>query len=262
MVATPSVLERSDVRARGAAPPKVTITPYRSRGVVSQPEDRNRSRDAGVPFLLENDVCRVENVDGVSHVFKWHKRKYLVRPGEEGLVPFPALVNALGDPRSAPNDQIQFRTEDGQTGIILTRYESIRTLFARYAVENEDIADMCEFAPKVIVRHQETGQVITFPSQDPDCPTWPVPMHHAPGREPSGDRARIEALAGENVELRTEVADLRRLITERLDPSITPQPEPVVVQQEAPADPLSSALMGVPGGGGAEVDRGPTGTFE
>lgn len=247
-----------DGRARGADAQvnKVTVIGMRSRGVVNQPEDRHRLREGGVPFLLERDICKVENVDTVAWDFKWERRSYRIRPGESGLVPFPALVNALGDPRSVANEQTKFRTEDGQSGIIPTRHESIVTLFARYGVQNEDIHDVVAFAPKVIVRHMETEQVITFPSQNPECPPWPVPQHAAPGREPSGDRAAIIAVQEENQSLRAEMAEMRRLINDRLSPAAEP-----AAAIESP-DPFASALAGDPTMGGATVDRGPSGTFE
>ena len=140
-VTSPQHVAASDApRNRGATAPKTTIISMRSRGVVSQPEDRHKSREVGVPYLTDTTICKVENVDTVAWEFKWNKARYLVKPKQEATVPFPALKNALGDPRSVPNEQTKFRSEDGQTGIILTRHESIRTLFARYAVENENIA--------------------------------------------------------------------------------------------------------------------------
>jgi hypothetical protein len=254
-------------RARGVHAPKVKVIGMRSRGVVSQPEDRHRVREGGTPFLLERDICLVDNVDDVDWQFKWERRSYKVVAGQVGAtVPFPALVNALGDPRSVPGEQTKFRTEDGQAGLILTRYESLATLFARYAVENENIGDLVEFAPKVIVRHMETGEVITFPVQDPDCSPWPVPQHAAPGREPSGDKARMVALEDENRRITQELAEMRDLISNRLAP---PAQAPAADQTVQPGtgpigfDP-AAALAGDPGAamGGATVDQGPATTFE
>jgi hypothetical protein len=256
-MATTPPEQAPDVRARGAQS-RVQVIGMRSRGVVSQPEDRHRSRDGGIPFLLEHDILKVDNVDNVEWDFKWERKRYRVKPGETALVPFPALVNALGDPRSVANEQLKFRTENGQGGIIPTRYESIVTLFARYGVTDMDLADLIDFAPKVIVRHMETDQEIKFPAQDPECPSWPVPQHAAPGMEPSGDKAAILAVQEENAGLRGEIAELRQLVNERL----SGQPAPVGVPDVGGQGGFAEALAGDPRQGGAIPDRGPASTFE
>ncbi len=264
-VPNPSPTGLDSPRVRGVQRPKVQVIGMRSRGQVSQPEDRHRVRDGGTPFLLERDIVKVENVDTVDWPFKWERRIYLVRTGEIGMVPFPAVVNALGDPRSVPGEQTKFRTEDGQSGLIPTRYESLATLFARYAVENENIGDLCEFAPKVIVRHMETEEVITFPAQDPECSPWPVPQHAAPGREPSGDRARIVAMEEENRTMRQELADMRTLINQRLTPGQAPEAPAQAFGGgiEGPSFDPAAALAGDPrAAGGATPDQGPATTFE
>ena len=269
-------LEDIGPRARGIVPPVVTLTSYRSRGAVSQPEDRVRSRDVQTPFLLDRDVCLVENCDEVDWEFKYDRRQYKIAVGKEGLVPFPALVNALGDPRSVPNEQTRFRTENGETGIILTRHESIRTLFARYSVENENVQDLVDFAPRVVVRHQETGEVITFPAQDPDCRPWPVPQHAQPGRENMPDHRLLEQTVAENQAMRSEMAEMRAMMNRLLHqqapvgvadplagaPVHAAQHQPYDADQDT-GDPLGAALLGADGTGlgGAPVDTGPGSSF-
>lgn len=264
-------LEDIGPRARGIIPPVVTLTSYRSRGAVSQPEDRVRSREIQTPFLLDRDVCLVENVDEVPWEFKYDRRHYKIDIGKEGLVPFPALVNALGDPRSVPNEQTRFRTENGETGIILTRHESIRTLFARYSVENENVQDLVDFAPRVVVRHQETGDVITFPAQDPACRPWPVPQHAQPGRENMPDHRLLEQTVAENKELRSEMAEMRQMMQTLMnqkapagvaDPMAGTPTQPYDADHDN-GDPLAASLLGVDGQGlgGAPVDTGPGSSF-
>jgi hypothetical protein len=268
---TPPLEEITQPRARGVQQPVTTLISTRSRGAVSQPEDRVRTRTIDTPYLMDRDVCLVRNVDEVDWEFKYDRRKYKIVVGKEGLVPFPALVNALGDPRSVPNEQTRFRTENGETGIVLTRHESIRTLFARYSVENENMQDLVDFAPRVEVFHQETGQLITFPAQDPDCRPWPVPQHAQPGRENMPDHRLLEQVAGENKQLRSELDEMRSMMATLMAqkaPVGVPDPAagmPAQPQHAAPPeDPLAASLMGMGdhGLGGAPVDTGPGSSFE
>ena len=78
-----------------------------------------RSREITTPYLMDRDVCVVENVDQVDWEFKYDRRKYKVEVGKEGLVPFPALVNALGDLRFCAQraDALSHR-RTARTGIV------------------------------------------------------------------------------------------------------------------------------------------------
>jgi len=53
--------------ARGK--PKATVTSIKARGVVSQPEDRTRTRTHEGPFLLGRDILKVTNIDNVTWEF-------------------------------------------------------------------------------------------------------------------------------------------------------------------------------------------------
>jgi hypothetical protein len=234
---------------RGAVQ-RTTIVSMKSRGVVSQPEDRHRSRTTDLPFLLDRDILKVTNVDNVSWDFKWDRRVYLIRPGETATVPFPAIVMRLGDPRSVEGEMQRYHTDDGQTGIIATRWESLCTLFSLYAIENYNVADLVEFAPKVEVRTLDTDELVTFPAQNPDMIGWPIPQAPQPGRETSDQRRITEQLRSDNASMREEIAELRQMVSERLG-GAEGEPEP---EDE---DPLAAALTGQ----GATIDQGPAGTF-
>jgi hypothetical protein len=169
------------------------------------------------PFLGENDLVMVENLDDVSWRFEWDKRAYDVHPDTHAVpVPFPAVVNALGDPRSAKGMELTFRAEDGTAGMIESRHNSIVRLFARYQITNEDVGALVDFAPKLRVTTMN-GDAITFPAQNPDHEPWPVPNAPEPGREaPISVTEAVSEARAENAALREQMAHLQRLVDERL----------------------------------------------
>jgi hypothetical protein len=230
---------------------KTTVTSIKARGVVSQPEDRTRTRTHEGPFLQERTIMKVLNIDNVSWEFFWARTRYLVRPGETGLVPFPAVVLKMGDPRSAADVVTRFTTEEGMEGIIPTRFDSLVTLFAHYGIENFEIGTLVDFAPKLEIRTMEEDLLVTFPAQDPEGPPWPVPHTMAPGRENSDMRRVMEQTSQENKVMREELTELRRLVSDRLGG------EPPQEVADETDDDIAQALMG-----GASIDQGPVGTFE
>lgn len=238
-------------KARGV-PPRVNVTTMKSRGVVSQPEDRHRSRPAERPFLLEHDILKVTNVDNVEWEFGWDRRKYRIKPGETGFVPFPAVVIKMGDPRSVDGVMTRFYSDDGQRGVIASRHEVLTTLFAHYGIGNEDIAELVDFAPKIEVRTMAEDMLVQFPAQNPEMPPWPVPQAPQPGRENSDMRRLTDNLTDENRAMREELAELRSMISGRLSPP-EGRPDPRLEADDPGADPdaLAAALAG------ASVDQGP-----
>jgi hypothetical protein len=232
----------------------VNVTAMKARGVVSQPEDRWRTRVAERPFLMEHDILKVTNVDTVDWEFKWDRRRYIVKVGETGFVPFPAVVIKMGDPRSVDGVVTRFNTEDGTRGIIATRHDCLTTLFAHYGIENENIAELVDFAPKLEVRTMADDLIVQFPAQNPEMVAWPVPQAPQPGRENSDTRRQLETMSAENRAMRDELAEMRALIAQRLDPPVG-VPDTAGQQPEPDDDALAAALTG------ATVDQGPATTF-
>ena len=238
---------------RGATAPKVNVTSMKARGAVTQPEDRHRSRQAERPFLMEHDILKVTNVDNVPWEFRWDRKKYLVGVGQTGFVPFPAIVLKMGDPRSVPDMVTRFNSDDGQRGIIATRYDVLTTLFAHYGIANEDIGELVDFAPKLEIRTMVEDMVVQFPAQNPDMVAWPVPQVPQPGRENSDTRRLMDGLAEENRGMREELSQMRDLIAGKLNPPVgTPDPRTQVIPDDDDPDALAAALAG------ATVDQGPS----
>jgi hypothetical protein len=225
------------------------LTSMKTRGVVTQPEDRLRTKVAELPFLLEHDILKVTNVDGVDWEFRWDRRKYLVRVGQTGYVPFPAVMMKMGDPRSAIGSVTRFNTDDGQRGVIADRSDVFTSLFAYYGIENEKMEDLVDFAPKLEVRTMADDIVITFPVQNPEMPPWPVPQAPQPGRENSDMRRLTDNLAEENRQMKEELAEMRAMISGRLSPP-EGRADPRI-EDPGDADDLAAALAG------ATVDQGP-----
>lgn len=232
-----------------SAPPKprgsVNVVPMKSRGVVTQPEDRHRSRRPDRPFLLEHDILRVENVDDVTWEFRWDRKRYPIKPGEVGFVPFPGVVMKLGDPRSMENEMVRYNTDDGQRGVVLTRYEELCRLFAHYGIEQENVDELVDFAPKVVVETM-TGESVIFPVQDPQMVAFPVPNAPQPGKENTDTRRLMDKMSAENDEMRAEVAELRSLIAAKLGGSDAGS-------SNDDRDLIAASLVG----GGATADTGP-----
>jgi hypothetical protein len=224
----------------------VAVTSMKSRGAVSQPEDRWQTRAAERPFLLEHDILKVTNVDDVPWKFRWDRRQYLVKPGDTGYVPFPAVAMMMGDPRSVDGSMTRFNCEDGTRGVIATRHDVLCTLFAYYGIANEDVAELVDFAPKLEVRTMSDDILVQFPAQNPTMVAWPVPQVTQPGHENSDTRRRMDEMGEENRAMREELAEMRAMIAGRLKP-----PEGVPDLGEPPDDSLAAALAG------ATVDTGP-----
>lgn len=246
------VKELPEGKQRGIADRKVNVTSMKARGVVTQPEDRHRTRQAERPFLMEHDILKVTNIDNVDWEFGWDRRKYLIRQGATGFVPFPAVVIKMGDPRSVDNIVTRFNTDDGQHGIICTRHESLTSLFAHYGIANEDISDLVDFAPKIEVRTMADDMVVQFPAQNPDMAAWPVPQVPLPGRENSDQRRIMDNLSEENRQMREELSEMREMISGRLSPGQAPPVGQPVTETD---DALANALSG------ATVDTGPSSQF-
>lgn len=221
-------------------PGKTQATRMASRRGVSQPEDRHRrympsNED---PFLMSKDFLEVHNEEPDTVVFKWDRKAYPIKSGESAFVPFPALVMALGDPRSVDQEATRFNDGD-EHGLIPTRYEELQKLFARYGVRNENIDDetagarqkavtagdqvplhpgpisLVGKAPKVKC-FTMAGKQIDFPAHIPDMLPIGVPNVEGPAGPVTDARASMDRMMSENAEMRSRVAALEDVLNERL----------------------------------------------
>jgi hypothetical protein len=240
------------------------VVPGARRGIAEERSTLARTQH-GKPFLGSGDLVVVENIDDVIWRFEWDRRMYDLRPGATMQIPFPAVINLLGDPRSIEGGEIKFRTETGQSGIIGSRYDTLLMLMARFGVKDENIDALVDFAPKMRVT-TTTGTDIVFPAQNPRCPAWPTPNAPEPGREqPTDMRQLVERYESERAETQAELGELRQLVTTLMGGQAAPQGVPDPVQP--PAGPRATsaaaeALMGVVPPeevevGGAVPDTGP-----
>ena len=242
--APPVVESNATARNRGYVEQSASLTRRPSRRGVTQPEDRLTTQERQ-PFLGEHDMVTVTNIDDVVWRFEWERRAYDLAPGVTSPVPFPAVVNALGDPRSVDGNVVQFLTETGARGVIATRYDTLAMLMARYGILTEDLDALVDWAPKLRVTTM-AGAEIVFPAQNPMGPSMPIPTVPERGKENMVDvRQAIAQVESERDAMRAELAEMRRLLDERLAPVGAPDP-----RQPGLPD-------GVPEHTGAVPDTGP-----
>ena len=182
---------------------------------VSQPEDRHVARPArNLPFLMEGDFLQVINRDMRTWDFPWDRKHYTVEPGATTFVPFEALVDNLGDPRSMDGKVQTFSDADNNRGVVMDRHWELMRLYARYAVENDILDDLVAKAPKVEVRTL-AGQLVTFPSQRPDMQPWPTPQVN-PHAVNADTTKMIDSVVAENAELRSQIDRLESRMDDAL----------------------------------------------
>ena len=174
---------------------------------VSQPEDKHVTRPArNLPFLMAGDFLKVDNDDVRTWDFVWERKHYVIEPHQSAFVPFEALVDNLGDPRSMDGQVQTFSDGDGNKGIVMDRHWELMRLFARYAVENDTLDDLVDKAPKVSVETL-SGQAVGFPSQRPDMLPWPTPQVN-PFAVNADTTKMIDQVVAENQDLRNELERL------------------------------------------------------
>lgn len=207
-------------------PPGTVTTTEKPHGrAIVQPEDRHLSKATprDLPFLLDGDLLMVTNDEPNKPVtFRWARKSYTIEPGDTAPVPFEALVNDLGDPRSADNAVTDFNDGNGGKGIVMTRHAELSRLFAIYAIEGENLESwtdqktgetkpgLVDKTPRVRVETL-AGQPVRFPGQNPNM--LPLPAMVVDEHKVNSDTTRmIDAVAAENEQLRDRVAALETFL--------------------------------------------------
>jgi hypothetical protein len=189
-------------------------------GNIEQPDDRvaRRNHSRGAPFLLDGDFLKVTNAhQAETYTFEWAQKGYVLEPGESKFVPFEALVDRLGDPRSMDNEVQRYNDGKGNKGIVMHRAFELERLFTRYAVIGSHLEDTTDKAGDVVpgllskTPHVEVetlnGERVIFPATRPDM--LPFPLHSVDEHKVRTDMIQsFEKLESENQEMRDNLAEL------------------------------------------------------
>lgn len=109
--------------------------------VLERPMNVPRDADGKIVLpsvtLKPGDVVRVHNLDDTDYEFMWDSVGYVVPANGDGMMPFEAMANWFGDPRSTSS--IRSNTDHkGLRGWIPDRETEVRRLRMKYGVEQGD----------------------------------------------------------------------------------------------------------------------------
>lgn len=126
-------------------------------------------------------LLRIHNNDEeITYIFAANSESFRVRPLSETLVPFDAVVNSMGDPRSGPTPQ-RIQPEGGGVAVqIPSRLEEIKRLNTVYGIYTESVdapshvegsegITLLDRIPKVTATNVDETDPISFPCDDPNC---------------------------------------------------------------------------------------------
>jgi hypothetical protein len=193
---------------------------HQKTGNIEQPDDRIKTRqhERGAPFLMDGDFLKVTNRDDKVHVFGWNHKTFVIEPGESKFVPFEALVDVMGDPRSMEREVQKYTDGQGGKGMVMQRSFELARLFTRYAVGGSHLEDTTD--PKTgevtlgllaksprIETETLNGERIMFPASHPDMD--PLPLHNVDEFKINVDTVKaLDKLESENSEMRQSLAEM------------------------------------------------------
>lgn len=111
---SPSVVKTGESKVKQAAAPNITVGEY-VRAVFDGTWEDIKGR-GNFPTTL---------------TIGWDSREYVLEPGKDSIVPFSAVANAFGDPRSSGSMQ-SLKDEHGVVSWIIDRPSEVRRLRAKY----------------------------------------------------------------------------------------------------------------------------------
>jgi hypothetical protein len=199
--------------------PQFVEVAHQRTGNIEQPDDRVRVRqhDRGAPFLMDGDFLKVTNRDGKVLVFAWNRKSYVLEPGESKFVPFEAIVDQMGDPRSMENEVQKYNDGNGGQGVVMQRSFEMDRLFSRYAVLGSHLDDKRDADGKVteglltktprVEIETLNGQRVAFPGTNPDMD--PLPVQSVDERKINTDTVKmLDKLESENADMRASLAEM------------------------------------------------------
>lgn len=222
--------------------------------------------------LQDHDVVSVTNVGERPFAAKYAGQRYVIQPGAQLAVPWPAAKLWFGDPTLqdlAPDDMdVKFRTQEveriaGKYGLLGSPLYADEQLMTGELPEDHhktpprpyELSTTGSYVPRVPVeyRHPNLPRVIVQtlganPQRVPmviDDP-WgkmPSPMDQAASAEQAGLKMQVEALTNQLADLQSKLAIQS---PQSVADIIAPEPNPRVDSDDLDADPIATD--------GSEVD--------
>jgi hypothetical protein len=187
--------------------PEFTNVPYAEMGTRPQAPPITPGTE---PLVMDGDYLNVTNLSKIPVVFNWDNRAWVLEHNQTKPVLFEALVDALGDPRSALDDKpTPFDAGHGHRGVVQGRYEELKRMFSRYGVEQFSRPDLVEAAPHLKCETLD-GKRVTFPATHPDMNAFPVV--EVTDKVPTDISRMYEQISNENADMRGEIENLKRLM--------------------------------------------------
>lgn len=201
--------------------PQFVEVQHQKTGNIEQPDDRvkTRSHDRGAPFLMDGDFLKVTNRHETQvYVFAWNRKSYVLEPTESKFVPFEAIVDLMGDPRSMENEVQKYNDGQGGSGVVMQRSFEMERLFSRYAVLGSHLDDnvdpntgkpvlgLLSKTPRIAVETLN-GDHVQFPGSHPDM--TPLPLHSVDEFKINVDTVKaLDKLQSENSDMRAAIEEL------------------------------------------------------
>ena len=182
---------------------KTSISPSE---VPEKTEVAKSANALNAPHLFDGDMFRVRNNSKRTVKFAWNRKRWNLEPKDEAIVPFEALVNALGDPRSRQEEKpTKWDDGNGNHGIVLSRHTELCRLFAMYGVQKEDVDELTRKAPRVsvmLLAGPHAGQALEWPANRPDM--LPYPVADLGGKVTSDVASTMQRLEAENAQMKAD----------------------------------------------------------
>jgi hypothetical protein len=119
---------------------------------------------------LVDNLYLVTNEDSSPIEFAYARNSIVIEAGKHAMVPFEAIVEKLGDPRSGPTTQ-KIIVDGRDVGRIASRSWWLKRLATYYGTyDPTDVVGLKAIMPKVSVTTLEGDDPkFSFPVDDPDC---------------------------------------------------------------------------------------------
>ena len=120
-------------------------------------------------ILSGDEMIRVHNFGGEDYNGRWNSKRYVVRTGKDGFIPFSLAKKDFGDPRSQ-TQKIRLQIDQNVVEYVPSRIDELHRLALNYGIHQnpDDYAQIKSRMPRVAL-YTIDGEEIPFIVDDPEC---------------------------------------------------------------------------------------------